>query len=236
MPEFIYGQTRFEWVFQPSPELAHHYITVERGQPVLLRGPWVDEAQQVELIRQRARWIRAKLAEANRPQEAQDIVTGSRLRYRGRTYYVEVRPAPELKAPRLTFTYSRFVIETPEGNSISQAILEPVLEHFYRDKATEKLFPRIRHWERETGLQANGARLYRFASRWASCSEDNRLEFHPSCMELPQKVLDYVIVHELCHIREKSHSKAFLALVTQHFPNWQPQHAWLERADVLSDF
>jgi len=69
-----------------------------------------------------------------------------------------------------------------------------------------------------------------FQSRWASCDAHNVLEFHPRVMELPTSVQDYVIVHELCHTVEKSHTKAFWALVARHMPDWQRQHAAIERA------
>ena len=55
-------------------------------------------------------------------------------------------------------------------------------------------------------------------------------EFHPRVMELPSNVQDYVIIHELCHTAEKSHTKAFCALLTRHMPDWHRHHEVLERA------
>ncbi len=231
MPLYQYGQTTIEWRFQPDAKLKRHYVTVERGLPVLLRGPRVDKAEQEALVRRRARWIREKLLLVNQLQTNDAIVSGSRLRYCGRSYFTEVRHVRDLEKPRLTFTASRFIIETPEGLSIQPDTLAPLMERFYRERAHEKLLVRVRHWERQTGLQAHGARVRFFQSRWASCDAHNVLEFHPRVMELPASVQDYVIVHELCHTVEKSHTKAFWALVARHVPNWQRQHAVLERAE-----
>lgn len=230
MPQLQYGQTTIEWQFQPDSQLKRHYVTVERGRPVLLRGPLVSEQEQEALVRRRARWIREKLALVNQPQVVEAIVTGSRLRYCGRSYFTEVRHTPELAMPRLRFTASRFIIENPEGPSIQPERLMPVLESFYRDRAQEKLLPRVRHWERETGLKAHGVRIRFFQSRWASCDAYNALEFHPRVMELPGSVQDYIIVHELCHTLEKNHTKAFWAQVSRHMPHWQKQHEYLESA------
>ncbi|SFP67659.1 hypothetical protein SAMN05216229_104274 [Geopseudomonas sagittaria] len=230
MPLLQYGQTTIEWHFQIDTKLKRHYVTVERGQPVLLRGPQVSEAEQEALILQRARWIREKLAQVNQPQVNEAIVTGSRLRYAGRTYYTEVRHTPDLASPMLTFTASRFVIDSPEGVSIQPGALIPLLDNFYRERAQEKLPARVRHWERQTGLQSQGARIRHFQSRWASCDARNVLEFHPRVMELPANVVDYIIVHELCHTVEKNHTRAFWALVAQHLPRWRRQHEILERA------
>jgi predicted metal-dependent hydrolase len=230
MPILQYGQMLIEWRFQPDAKLTRHYVTVERGQPVLLRGPMVDAAEQEVLVRRRARWIRDKLALVNLPPGAEAVTTGSRLRYSGRTYFTEVRHCPELSKPRLTFTASRFIVENPDGLVIQFDALMPWLEQFYRERAHEKLLVRVRHWERQTGLRSHGARIRHFQSRWASCDAQNVLEFHPRVMELSASVQDYVIVHELCHTLEKNHTKAFWALLTQHMPDWQRQHEALERA------
>lgn len=230
-----YGQARIEWRFRADARLKRHYVTVERGAPVLLRGPRVDLAEQEALVRQRARWIRAKQAQVAQPQLTQlqapgTLVTGSRLRYSGRTYFAEVRHAPELALARLTFTASRFVLECPTGRSMAPQLLAPLLEDFYRQRALHKLLLRVRYWERQTGLQATLARVRTFQSRWASCNTHNVLEFHPRVMELAASVQDYVIVHELCHTVEKNHTRAFWALLARHMPNWQQHHAVLEQA------
>lgn len=231
MPVLNYGQTEIEWYFQLDSKLKRHYVTVERGRPVLLRGPLVDEPEQEALVLRRARWIREKLVQVNQPLASEPIVTGSRLRYAGRTYYTEVRHVPDALKPRLAFTASRFIVDNPEGLSIHPDALMPMLEQFYRDRAHEKLPLRVRHWQRETGLLAAGVRIRHFQSRWASCDASHILEFHPRVMELPARVQDYVIVHELCHTVEKNHTKAFWALVASHMPDWQRQHQVLEQAD-----
>lgn len=205
-------------------------MTVERGQPVLLRGPRVDLAEQEALVRQRARWIREKQAQVEQPLEQGDVVTGSRLRYAGRTYFVEVRHVPKLAVACLTFTAARFVLECPMGRSMAPQVLVPLLEGFYRQRAQDKLLLRVRHWERQTSLSATLARIRTFQSRWASCNAHNVLEFRPRVMELPASVQDYVIVHELCHTVEKGHTRTFWALLARHMPGWQRQHALLEQA------
>jgi predicted metal-dependent hydrolase len=230
MPQLQYGSITIDWLFQPDAALKRHYVTVERGRPVLLRGPWVEAPEQEALVRRRARWIREKLAVVNLPQVSDAIVTGSRLRYCGRSYFTEVRHAPNLSQPKLSFTASRFVIEHPDGTSITPEALAPLLMDFYRDRAHERLASRVRHWERKSGLHARGVRIRVFQSRWASCNAHEVLEFHPRVMELQASIQEYVVIHELCHTVEKNHTKAFWALVAQHMPNWKRQHEALEGA------
>ncbi|CBJ36233.1 conserved protein of unknown function [Ralstonia solanacearum CMR15] len=230
MPRLQYGETTIEWLFRPDAGLKRHYVTVERGLPVLLRGPWVEIPEQEALVWRRARWIREKLALVNKPQADDAIVTGSRLKYCGRSYFTEVRHMPALTTPRLTFTASRFVVECPWGSAITPEAVMPLLEGFYRERAEEKLLPRVLHWERETGLKAVGVRIRHFQSRWASCDAANNLLFHPRVMELARSVQDYVIVHELCHTVEKNHTRVFWSLVARVMPGWRREHEALERA------
>ncbi|MCL6272147.1 M48 family metallopeptidase [Sansalvadorimonas sp. 2012CJ34-2] len=231
MPVYQYGATMIEWQFQKRPELKRHYVTVERNRPVLLRGPAVSEQEQQKLIRYRARWIKLKLEEVNQPVK-DEFVTGSRLLYRGKSWYCQVEPALELKKPIISFNHSKFFIQSPEGRSLSKKALREARDVFFRQKAKDKLIPRIRHWQRQTGLEAVATRLHRFPRRWASCAEQNILEFHPRCMEFSPAVLDYVIVHELCHTVEKSHNQAFWKLVALHYPDWERCHAEVERLGV----
>lgn len=235
MPQYHYGQTTFEWDYQRDDTLKRHYVTVERGQPVMLRGPLIEASEQEALVRHRARWIREKLALVNQPQAAEAIVTGSRLCYAGRRYFTEVRHVPGLAAPRLSFTHSRFVVENPAGTVLSPEVLSPLLTGFYRERAEERLPVRVRHWERQTRLNCRAVHIRSFQSRWASCDAQNVLGFHPRVMELPAAVQDYVIVHELCHTIEKSHSKAFWHLVAKHYPDWQHCHELLDRAAAGHD-
>jgi len=230
MPRLQYGETIIEWQFQSDDGLKRHYVTVERGRPVLLRGPWVEVPEQEALVRRRARWIREKLTLVKKLQVDDVIVTGSRLKYCGRSYFTEVRHSPTLTAPRMVFTASRFVVECPWGSAITPEAMVPVLEGFYRKRAQEKLLPRVRHWERETRLKTAGVSIRFFQSRWASCDANNILQFHPRVMELASSVQDYIIVHELCHTVEKNHNKAFWDLVTQLMPGWRQEHEVLERA------
>lgn len=230
MPRLQYGQTTIEWQFQPNEALKRHYVTVERGRSVLLRGPWVALPEQEALVRRRARWIREKLDLVNKPRVEDAVVTGSRLKYCGRSYFTEVRYTPSLDTLRLCFTASRFVIDSPWKKPLTRELVEALLEDFYHERAEEKLLARVRHWERETGLKSAGACVRHFQSRWASCSAANVLQFNPRVMELAGSVQDYIIVHELCHTIEKNHTKAFWRLLTRLMPGWRQQHAMVEQA------
>lgn len=229
MPMFQYGTTSIEWMFKVDNSLKHHYVTVERGQKVLLRGPKVTQEEQQELIKYRARWIKQRLAEVNQPLKDQ-IITGSRALYRGRTFYCEVIPAPELAIAEISFNQSRFRVLSPDGHFLSRNKFSAALETFYQQKAQQKLGSRIHHWQKETGLEATTYKVKKYDAKWANCTENNVLEFHPRCMQFSNNVMDYIIIHELCHTVEKSHNNSFWKLVARFCPNWRALHAEVEHS------
>jgi len=80
------------------------------------------------------------------PQTDTSISSGGRLSYFGRSYFTEVRHTPDLQAPRLAFTGSRFVVECPWGRAITLDALVPTLRRFYSESAEQHLLPRVRVW------------------------------------------------------------------------------------------
>ena len=231
MPVFQYGTTSIEWVFKSDATLKHHYVTVERNKKVLLRGPSVPLEEQRELIRYRARWIKQRLVEVNQPLK-EEIITGSRALYRGRSFYCEVIPSPDLSMVEISFNQSRFKVRSPEGHYVSRSLFKPALERFYKQKAQIKIASRIRYWQKETGLEATTFRIKKFEARWANCTDNNVLEFHPRCMEFSNKAMDYIIIHELCHTVETNHNKSFWKLVAKHCPDWKELHAEVEHSGM----
>jgi predicted metal-dependent hydrolase len=66
-------------------------------------------------------------------------------------------------------------------------------------------------------------------ARWASCSPQGNLAFHWKCMMAPPKIIDYIVVHELCHFHHLDHSQAFWNEVDKLLPDWQERKEWLRK-------
>ena len=87
------------------------------------------------------------------------------------------------------------------------------------DRALEVLPPKVEHWSRVTGLVPAGITITAARTRFGSCSPRNRLCFSCFLMNYPEEAIDLVVVHELCHIREKNHGPGFYALLSQYLPD-----------------
>lgn len=93
---------------------------------------------------------------------------------------------------------------------------------------------RVRYFAPIVGVDYGRITIRRQKSRWGSCSSKGNLNFNVALMRAPIEVLDYVVVHELCHRLEMNHSAAFWANVERVLPNYKEQEQWLkEHGDAL---
>ena len=149
-----------------------------------------------------------------------DIVTGSRIQYLGRKYYVEVFVNDELDKISIDFTESKFKVSVPTSLN-KQDELKLAFETFYRLKAKEKIVPRVQKWSKSIGLDYQELKLMKLEKRWGSCTPTNNILINIEAIKLPFTLIDYLIVHELVHTKIKNHSKEFWAELSKHIYNWK---------------
>ena len=94
-------------------------------------------------------------------------------------------------------------------------------EAFYRKWAKEYLPPRLEYFAKLMGLTPSGVKITSAKTRFGSCSGKNRLSFSWRLMAYPEEAIDYVVVHELAHIRHKDHSRAFYGFIESVLPDYK---------------
>jgi hypothetical protein len=103
--------------------------------------------------------------------------------------------------------------ETLQTNSLRCAAIETLM----RQVAQEDLAKKLPYYAEKVGVVYQSVTVKSYKARWGSCHSDGRLQFNWRLWQAPAWVIEYVMVHELCHLVHANHSKAFWALVTQHF-------------------
>jgi predicted metal-dependent hydrolase len=219
MPSVQYGNRTIDYVFQPKEGLKSHYITVQKSLGVILKGSPVSLEKEKKLILKKARWILDKL-QLVAAIGHDDIVTGSRIQYLGRKYYVEVFLNSERKSIHLDFTESKFKVYVPIGMD-NQESLQDAFELFIKQKAIEKITSRIKKWSKLTGLEYNEIKFRKLEKRWGSCTPTNNILINTDAVKLPYSLIDYLIVHELVHTQIKNHTKEFWAELSKHISKWK---------------
>ena len=104
---------------------------------------------------------------------------------------------------------------------------------WYKGKAKAYIEERVRHYSGVLNLYPEHVRIGSARSRWGSCSHKNHLSFTWRLIMAPHSVIDYVVIHELAHIKEKNHSNRFWNLVEEIVPDYGTHRKWLRKKGHL---
>lgn len=97
-----------------------------------------------------------------------------------------------------------------------------------KGKARSILPEKVSHWSHKMGVTPTGLKITTAQKRYGSCSSKNSLCFSCFLMQYPEEAVDLVVVHELCHIREKNHGPKFYALLEQYLPDYKERKKLLK--------
>lgn len=100
--------------------------------------------------------------------------------------------------------------------------------HELANKALKYIPERVAYYAKQIGVNYGGITIRNQKTRWGSCSSKGNLNFNCLLMLTPPEVIDYVVVHELCHRKEMNHSKAFWSEVEKVLPDYKDQIKWLK--------
>jgi predicted metal-dependent hydrolase len=214
-----YGDRIIEYSFLEKEDLKSHYITVEKGYGVILKGKLISEELADKLILKRAKWILDKLDLVSSIDDG-DIVTGSRIQYLGRKYYVQLLIENDSNKIEIDFTESKFKITLPNHLN-TQENLRLAFENYYRKKAQEKIEPILKKKAKSTGLFYKNLKFMKLEKRWGSCTPSNTIIINFHAIKLPYSLIEYLVVHELVHTKIKNHSKEFWAELSKYISNWK---------------
>lgn len=211
-------------------------IVIERNGLISVRPPACMTPEQVDdTVFSKRMWIYRNLAEwrdLNTTRVVREWVNGESFLYLGSSYRLSLVDEQDelLKLKDGRFCLLRAVLEK-DGKTGALAAFET----FYRDKGLMRLVSRVAHFAGKVGVSPGKVHIKDMGFRWASCLKNGDLNFHWKCMMAPLTVIDYVVVHELCHLRHRDHSAAFWNEVDKVLPDWRDRHDWLRMRGASLD-
>ena len=211
-------------------------IVIERNGLISVRPPACMTPEQVDdTVFSKRMWIYRNLAEwrdLNTTRVVREWVNGESFLYLGSSYRLSLVDEQDelLKLKDGRFCLLRAVLEK-DGKTGALAAFET----FYRDKGLMRLLGRVAHFAGKVGVAPGKVHMKDIGYRWASCLKNGDLHFHWKCMMAPLTVIDYVVVHELCHLRHRDHSAAFWNEVDKVLPDWRDRHDWLRMRGASLD-
>lgn len=175
------------------------------------------------LIREHGQWVLDKLANwRERPPPAKlDVVDGTVVFALGAPLTVAIT---EIARHRWQFADNRLYLK-PSATTGANELLTQAL----RDKARQVFGERLQHYAPQLGVAVPPLRLSSARTRWGSCSQRGGIALNWRLILMPLPVLDYVVCHELAHLREMNHSPRFWSVVEQLCPDWRARRLELRQ-------
>jgi len=203
-------------------------IIIERNGSIVVRAPeWADDRHIANIVESKQYWIYQGLAEwrdLNATRVLREMKNGEGFLYLGRAHRLllvtEQEDPLQLKNGR--FMLRRDVVELG-GTPAARA----AFQDFYVSKGLGRLAARVAYFAPKVGVTPAGLDVRDTGHRWASCSPAGNLSFHWKCMLAPQMVIDYIVVHELCHLHHRDHTDAFWNEVDKVLPDYRERKDWL---------
>lgn len=207
-------------------------ITPERGVVVSV-PPWVSLSAIEEMVREKTDWIIKTLTRlGSHPKtKPKRYVDGEKHLFFGEEYPLSVIPAIGIATARLSFLYNKFEAKVPAHHTApaQRKDLKEAMLRWYLDNGKRIIGEKVNHFTKQLGVAYNRIVLKKVSSIWGSCSHKNNLNFNRKLIMAPHKVVDYVIIHEVCHLVHHNHGKDFWALVRSLDPDYKSHIKWLKQ-------
>lgn len=187
-----------------------------------------------DLVIKHTSWIKSKLQEqSNIPIFApREYINGETVTYLGKNYRLKVQigqqPSVKLKRGCVEVTLSNTDVDT-------ETTVHSLLQDWYRSHAQKRLQENTLRLAKIVGVNPSSVTVKNYKSRWGSCSTKGDISYNWRIILAPQRIIDYVIVHELCHILEHNHSSRYWKHVERHVPNWREYREWLKYNQLAMD-
>ncbi|HWQ27933.1 MAG TPA: SprT family zinc-dependent metalloprotease [Dehalococcoidia bacterium] len=213
-----------EYVVRRSPRRRKTIeIAIEPPARVRVSAPLATKDADIDaLVRQRADWIVRKLETLRNGGERQ-WRTGEVVSFLGREYPLYVVDGPRSSLPAVRLSGGRLEVRVPSSADESTRRLRAAVavEWWYRQQAERHLRERIAHFAARLGVAPRAVLIRAQRRRWGSCSANGVLRFNWRIMMAPPDVVDYVVVHELCHLAHPHHQASFWAAVASALPDYR---------------
>lgn len=196
-------------------------LIVEPDGTLTVRAPLrMKEADIRGFIEQKKDWIKRKQVKAR--EEALPVrlyMDEERFWYLGKE--VPLRIVPDGN-PALVMEKSFKLTESAQPQA------ESIFTAWYKKQARKVISERVELFARQHGFKVKKIRISSARTRWGSCSQKGTLSFAWRLVMAPLNVIDYVVVHELCHLKEMNHSKTFWVQVETILPDYKTRRKWLK--------
>lgn len=237
MPVFRIGEREIAYTLRRSATAKRANLTVT---PNLfeLQVPEHASDEQIEAVLCRRRsWILETVSAMEERAKAQARVyrfgTGAKIPYRGRMTRMTVEPF-DGSLVEVSFR-NGFLIRIPRdlSDDVADAMIESSLRLWLRRRVRDDAKALVLRHGESNGLKPRGIQIKDQKHMWGACGQDRQIYLNWHLIFAPKPVLEYAVVHELCHLRHRHHAPEFWNLIGLILPGWETRKSWLDNNEHL---
>lgn len=199
-------------------------LVVERDKSVVVLAPAGTSQEKLDdFVRRKKFWIYEKINNTPKFKEKKpepQFKAGKAILYMGKNYRLEVVSE---SFEGIYFNHKFYI------NKSNLTVGPKLLEQWYKEKALEKITPRVKQFADQMGVSYNKILISDLKYTWGSCTLKGNLNFNYRLIKAPHFVFKYIIIHELAHLLELNHSKRFWTIVQVQMPEYKDAKDWLRK-------
>lgn len=197
-------------------------IIIDKNANLIVRAPLRCTNKEIfDFLNKKSNWIHQKLALKKIAPKTLTPTTGEQISILGEIFEIKLNSI----ASKVYLKENNIFV--PTTNSKQQLI------KFLKDTAKSYLFKRTKEIAKLYNFNFNNLKITSAHTSWGSCTAKNNINFSYKLILCPKDIIDYIIVHELCHTKIKNHSVSFYNLVKSVLPNYKEANKWLKQNSNL---
>jgi len=245
--EYLHGTKRIEYFVFRTRRSKTSEIIVDSDE-IVVRVPYSKPHKEIEsLLGQKISWILKKQREISHGEKKIEIskpvyTEGSALPYLGKNYRIQVKilesqkeNSKQVEKNSLVHKNELFLFNIQENQDFNDEVRN-LYENWLYHKAKIIFKDKVHIFSKVMGTKPNKVVIKNLKNRWASITKNNDINLNVNLIKAPPEIIDYIIIHELCHFKIKGHSYNFWNLLRRYFPDYPKFIKWLNinRKNLLS--
>jgi len=218
------GTHRFDYTVILKPRLKHRYIRIRNGEVIVTAATRTADRILEAFVAAKAEWITRHLHESQKSNTYDLTQPQTPLYWRGERCTIAIERGKQDQL-RIEGGTARFT----STSSPRHEHLLSLLQRYRKKHAPSILLPRIRYWSDIMDLHPTHVSFRHARTRWGSCSSRNAISLNTHLLMLPDDLIDYVIIHELAHIKHKNHGSDFWNRVSRYASDWKKSRKEIRR-------
>ncbi|WP_195335408.1 M48 family metallopeptidase [Paraclostridium bifermentans] len=227
-------EIRFNIIYRKRKTMS---LEIKRDGIINVIAPnGLDKTFIVDKVKNKSDWIIKKLDEIevlNNNRYTRSYESGDIFLYLGNEYILEVLVDKTTIGTSVSLENNKLIVRS---NSNNKDVMQRALKNWYTDETLGITKERINYYKLFFEDTVTSIKIKDQKSRWASCTYKNEILFNLRCSMMPIQIIDYIVVHEMCHMEHRNHSKDFYLAVERILPDYKERVKWLKNNGVRMNF